>query len=175
MKQQSNIIADRIVAIKDQIERLQAESAMLSKFRMTLRSCEHLLRDEDVFSTRTSAKFELLARVADHLNGPDPFLYGGSSTKAIYEAVLSSIDTDRRSIAASLIDRDRIENGDLVEQGTPMETDSRPLNYGTFRSYLARFKDEGRIFFNAETRRWRIRKEEVTASNLHDEGDRYEV
>jgi hypothetical protein len=171
MKQHITKITDRLIEIEGLIKNLNEESAMLLKFQSTLCSCQDVLLASDTFSVRTATKFELLARVAKHLNRPEPLMYGGESTKAIYEYVLSDLDSDRRQISKSRLELDEGESDLPVENDTPMSSAETTLNYNTFRSYLARFREEGRIFYNPETRRWRITKIEETTGEAHDHDD----
>ncbi len=166
MKNATPLFIRRFAKLDAEISRLEAERAMLVRFQNLLGAYEHVLRDDDHFSTRTLSKFELLARVVKHLNQPDPFMYGGSSTKEIYKAVLAEILTDKQAAEWSKFLPDRGQREASTICATPLEQQSEALNYNTFRSYLARFRSEGRVFFNAETRRWHICDKEITTSNF---------
>ena len=97
---------------------------------------------------------------------------GGASTREIYEAVLSGLSSENRRVTWSNVDSELLESDVQKELKTPMTMAEKPLNCNTFRSYLARFKDEGRIFFNEETRRWRVTEQEMTTVDNYDEKDR---
>ena len=123
-------------------------------------------------------KFELLARVATSLKEPDPYLYGGASTKEIYDSILSVLASEKREAKRLTADRREAEisNSPAIprspsEELTPMASESEAFNYNTFRSHLARFKKENRIFYNSDTRRWRITEQEPTTGEAHSEED----
>lgn len=174
MTDATNLFDERSAELERQIQALRAEQAMLAKFKQLLGSFPHVLRPNDRFTSRTATKFELLARVVTHLNRPDCFLYGGASTKSIYEAVVEDIRVDKLATQAANSDPNRIERGEKRAFLSPLERDDENLNYNTFRSYLARYRDEGRIFFNDEKRRWRITENEIEVHTpeLEEEYDR---
>jgi hypothetical protein len=177
MMQQTRKIDLRLKEIERLQRELDAETVMLSKFRDSLQLSEHLVREADVFSARTVAKFELLARIADHLSKPDQYLYGGATTRNLYNHVSANLEEERRRIAFSRIDPDRRERNLPPEAVTPMANEVEQPNYNTFRSHLARFKDEGRLFYNPKTRCWRLTKLEVESAKAYgdedDDRDRY--
>ena len=174
MTDATNLFDERSAELERQIQALREEQAMLAKFKQLLGSFPHVLRPNDRFTSRTATKFELLARVVTHLNRPDCFLYGGASTKSIYEAVVEDIRVDKLATQAANSDPNRIERGEKRAFLTPLERDDETPNYNTFRSYLARYRDEGRIFFNDEKRRWRITENEIEVHTpeLEEEYDR---
>ncbi|SDF78134.1 hypothetical protein [Sulfitobacter delicatus] len=172
MKNATTLFTDRIGKLEREIDRLRQERAMLYKFQRLLGEFPQALRDDDRFTPRTATKFELLARVLDYLNLPDTFIYGGASTKEIYRAVLDGIRRDRNATIAFNSHPQRLEREEERKVLTPLEANEDTLNYNTFRSYLARYRDEGRIFFNEETRRWRATELEVIAHTPEEEDER---
>ena len=165
----TNLFTDRIAKLEREINGLRQEQAMLYKFQRLLGQFPQVLRGDDRFTSRTATKFELLARVVTHLSRPDPFMYGGASTKEIYGEVIADIASDRRATDRFNADPDRIERGDELKFFTPLESDDEIPNYNTFRSYLARYRDEGRIFFDEETRRWRVTEKKITVETADEE------
>ncbi|WP_448326735.1 hypothetical protein [Sulfitobacter sp. M13] len=174
MTDATDLFDERNAELERQIQGLRAEQAMLAKFKRLFAGFPNVLRPDDRFTSRTAVKFELLARVATHLSRPDCFLYGGASTKSIYEAVVEDIRVDKLATQAANSDPNRIERGEKRAFLSPLERDDENLNYNTFRSYLARYRDEGRIFFNDEKRRWRITENEIEVHTpeLEEEYDR---
>lgn len=157
----THLFTDRIAKLEREIDDRRREQAMLSRFQRSLGSFPYVLRDTDRFSPRTATKFELLARVVDYLNRPDPFLYGGASTRELYDVVTEEIRDGKRRSESYRVDSVGVGRDKARPVTTPLEENRGEINYNTFRSYLARFRDEGRIFFNADTRRWRITEREI--------------
>lgn len=153
MKQQRHKIDQRLAEISELVSELEAETAMLTSVRSSLQLSEHLVLASDTFSPRTAPKFEILARVADYLSEPDQYIFGGASTKAIYTAVLDRLTTHHQG------------------PGRYVAFQDGPPNYNTFRSYLARFKAEKRIFYDGATKRWRLTEHKPELPKTHGERD----
>jgi len=170
MTQQNDIFAKRLAEISKEKERLDLEASLLIRLSVKLKSWPHLLKEGDKFSSRNIAKFELLALVAGYLSEHDPLLFGGAGTKEIYSAVLKDAAKEKERLNAFNRDPERLENGKEMNPGTPLLNREEPINYNTFRSYLVRFKDEGRLHYNPESKRWRISEVDYG----HTSGERYE-
>ena len=160
MTQQTDIFAERLAEIAKERERLDLEASLLHGLRAKLKSWPQLLKEGDKFSSRNAAKFELLAFVAEYLGEPDPLLFGGAGTHEIYSAVLKRAAKEKEWIEVYNRDPERLEKGKERDLGTPLLNRETPFNYNTFRSYLTRFKDEGRLHYNPETKKWRILKQD---------------
>lgn len=126
----------------EQLQRLEAELLRVSSDREALerkekrltniiRALSHsgLLLDGEVIGAGNLRKFEILAIVWNVL------------------VLLGSSGHENRGLSTK----------ELFEKVS--EFVSEPLNYGTFRSYLSRFRDEGRIEFERKRRVWRLVKE----------------
>jgi len=164
MTDATSLFDERNAELERQIQALREEQAMLAKFKHLLGSFPHVLRPDDRFTSRTAAKFELLARIAKHLTRADCYMYGGSSTRETYDTVVEDIIRDRNTAHAFNVNPERAERGEELAVLTPLERNDGIPNYNTFRSYLARYREEGRIFFDEEKRRWRITQENVSAT-----------
>lgn len=172
MTQQNDIFAKRLAKISKERERLDLEVSLLHRLSAKLKSWPHLLKEGDKFSSRNVAKFELLAFVAGYLSERDPLLFGGAGTREIYSAVLKNAAEEKERLDAFNRDPERLEKGEEKNPGTPLLNREEPINYNTFRSYLVRFKDEGRLHYNPETKRWRVSEEDYgrTSDKRDEEG-----
>lgn len=168
-------ISDRKLEIDLEITTLSEERRFLSCIESTLVAHPSLLRDNDTFNTKNRVKFFYLALIADHLSQRDPLLYGGSKTKEIFAAISSKLENIKSIQSAT---KDTQFQGPNKSIQTPSSLDALPkeiisteLNYNTLRSYLARFKDEGRLFFDPMNKRWRITKEVIQLSETYSEDE----
>ncbi|WP_300012593.1 hypothetical protein [uncultured Roseobacter sp.] len=164
MTQQLKHIAKRLREIEQELTALEVERSMLRKTQHGFSKWPHLIKEGDKFSQRTSVKFELLAKVADYLSEADPLVYGGASTKEIYHAVVEKTKVEGKRREWFNSDPGRLEDGIDRDVGTPLSNSREPINYNTFRSYLARYKAEGRLFYNDDTRRWRVSPEDLSSN-----------
>lgn len=164
MKQRASVIDRRLDQISREKEILEAEFAMLSSMRNKFLSWPHLLKEDDALSHRNCAKFELLARIVSFLSQDDVLAYGGATTREIFLALNASIneEIEGRKQNNQLVGRpiSQFSNADddyrKFDPGTPLVNSDISLNYNTFRSHLARFKAEGRLFVDEESNRWKV-------------------
>jgi len=170
--QQIEHITKRLKEIEQEKRELDSEYAMLVRIEGALSSHSHLLNSKDMFSHRSAAKFELLARVAEYLSSGNPLIYGGASTREIYNAIILSINEAAVQKSNYNNEQQRSGLGGEFDPGTPMINAPESMNYNTFRSYLTRFKKDGRIFFNEDKRRWRITKHERELSLPEEDDDK---
>lgn len=169
MAQQENYITKRLAKIGQQITSLEDERSSLVRMAQSLGSWQSLLRAGDKLTARNVSKFELLARVAEHLSKPDAYQFGGSDTKAIYNAVLLDLDSESRSIEQSK--GPHFDSDGIRKEETVLTKFGKGMNYNTFRSHMARFKAEKRLYYNGRTRRWRITPDERSDKLPDEVGD----
>ncbi len=145
MTQQSGIIERRLEAIERELYDLECERILWGSLGPTLTKWDGLLKEGDKLTARYAIKFKVLALVADYLGEKDRVLYGGSSTRELFRHV----------------------------ERMMMGTDA--VNYNTFRSHMARFLKEGRLYFSDETHQWRVVKDEYTVveAKVNDEDEEY--
>ena len=159
MVQQNEMLAKRIREIEEEILALQKESAMLSTLSSYFVRSGHLLRENDKFTARSAAKYQLLARVAEFLNDPHQALDGGAGTRRIYDGIFNRSEAEKFG----------------TQRPVSKDSDTNiAMNYNTFRSYLARFGAEGRIYFDEKKRRGRMTEKDLSfvPEELTDEDER---
>ncbi|MFV1447207.1 MULTISPECIES: hypothetical protein [unclassified Phaeobacter] len=145
MMQRDGIISRRLEVIEQEIYDLECERALWISLGPKLVERDGLLKEGDKLTARFAGKFKVLALVAEYLGGEDCLLYGGASTRELYQHVEQEVS----------------------------EADA--VNYNTFRSHMARFLREGRLYYNSETHRWRVGRDELTVSeeNVDEEYEEY--
>ncbi|WP_299503788.1 hypothetical protein [uncultured Roseobacter sp.] len=154
----------RLNEIEFELRELEVERSMLTKIQFSFRDWPQLIKPGDRFSQHTAVKFELLALVAEYLARPDPLLFGGASTREIYDAVVQKCKDEATQRRWRNSDPDRLADGIGRDAGTPLSNREGRINYNTFRSYLARFKAEGRLFYDDDSRRWRVSEKDLSIS-----------
>ncbi|MFD1342426.1 hypothetical protein [Litorisediminicola beolgyonensis] len=161
MEAQQDHIARWIEEIDEQVGELEAEKRMLIKLRGLLRGNLGVIKGSDVFSLKAAAKFEILARVAEYLYRPDPLLYGGATTKELFEVLCESAESSSSGGAKPARGRRGSRDEGAEASFLRLALTGKKVRYGTFRSILTRLRMDGRLYFDRETKRWRVTEEKI--------------
>lgn len=157
MEKRKSPIDRRLEEIERKRQELLNEEAMLLKLRVRLHASSGLLKPDDRFTEKTKFKYELLGYISEYLNRRDPYLFGGASTREIYEEILKMIERDNQKNLHQNEGLSEVESEDSILPESSIKKMKNGINYNTFRTYLMRFKNEGRIRFDTKSKRWSIR------------------